>query len=113
MQGNATGRVRVLSDSVGGLAVEIRAAVNQIKSLQAHVTLQGGSLEIYRAVTALEGLVKELATSNQNLARMTQAVRGPLMSLIAGQAEAELERLKGKVEELREALRALIRAVKG
>ncbi len=113
MQGNPTARVRVLSDSVGALAIELRAAANVVKSAKDKVQINGSSSELSRAVNALEALGKELAVSNQNIARMTQATRGPLMALVARDAEQELQRLMGKVDELRAAMAALIRSIKG
>jgi fumarate hydratase class II len=114
MQSNPAGRVRVLADSVGSLAIEIRAAtgiVNQRSKVQLDAT---NATEVKRAVAALETLVKELASVNQNIAKMAQQARGGfLVSMIAGNAEAELERLKAKVDELRSAFTALVRAIKG
>lgn len=92
------GRVRVLADAVVDLTAELRANRQMLPTISAS-KLDGRSREAAERLRAsIEAFTRELGTTNGHLLRLS---RTPMLGLLGGGAEAELQRLVAHVDGLR------------
>lgn len=101
-------RVRTLADSVRDMTAELRAAREIAPSVDVS-RLDGRAAEaVDRVAGALEAFNRELATTNRHLSSLASR---PIVGFLGGGAEAELQRLVGYADTLREEVAAWRRLV--
>ena len=102
------GRVRVLADSVRDMTVELRAAREAAPRVDVSKLDGRASEAADRVAAALEAFNRELATTNQHLSNLASR---PIVGFLGGGAEAELQRLVGFADRLRDEVAAWRRLV--
>jgi len=102
-------RVRTLAEAVNGLTREVRALREAAPSVDLS-KLNGRAVQVAdRLVSALESFNLQMAVTNGRLRELSQR---PLIGMLGGGAEAEIERLATAAEALSRELReagALVR----
>ncbi len=94
------GRVGVLADSVHELATEMREARRALPKVDVSKLGPNAVRVADRIAAALENFNEELAATNQKL---TQLSRTPLLGMLGGGAEQEIQRLAAAANDLRAA----------
>jgi len=94
-------RVRTLADAVAELTEEVRRARARLETMDL-ARLDGRARQAAQKLAAsVDAFTRELAVSNQ---RLGQLARTPLLGMLGGGADAEINRLVSKVEALRQEL---------
>jgi hypothetical protein len=97
-----------LSDAVHDLGIEIRTSTVVLANAQIP-SLDGSTKEVlHRLLESVEALDTRLKQTNAQLQRLAAA---PLIGMLGGRAETEIQGLVGRVDEVRDALRGVVSAV--
>jgi hypothetical protein len=96
---SASGRMRVISDAVKDLTIEIRNA-EALYASKGGIKLDGNMRQnVDRLIMAIDGLTRQLEAVNANISRLSH---GPLMGIgaLIGLGEQEIQTLTGHVDRL-------------
>jgi hypothetical protein len=104
------GRVRVLADAVNDLTAELRALRESLPKVDLSKAGPEALKALNRFAAAMEVANTTLATTNSHLATLAQR---PLLGMLGGGAEAELQRLRGVADLLRNEVATWRRLVPG
>lgn len=110
MFGSGAQRIRVLSDAVIELRQTIDSAVAAIKALKNDIKVDDGVKDTVMGIkTSIDMLTSQLAYVNENLANLA---RRPIVGMLGGGAEQELQRLVQVTDQLSRSIREAMKLVK-
>jgi hypothetical protein len=98
------GRLRTIADAVNDLTAELKRFREDLSS--GRIKPDGAAQYADRALSAVAGLTSTLDQTNGQLRRLSQT---PLIGMLGGGAEAEIQRLTGRIDGLTAVLRSVQR----
>jgi uncharacterized protein YukE len=105
---NSSDRIRVLSDAIHDLDGTMRQGLSTYRTARRIELTDGMADEILQLRDAVREFSAQLSTLNSQLARLANA---PIIGLLGGGAETELQKLVRNVDAVNATLRELMNSV--